>query len=140
MATRTYDVETASVDVRRGGGWLTFAAVMLGVGGAWNIIDGLLALDSSKVYGAYHTYVWSDLRTWGWVALVLGVVQVMAAVSIFSGSQFGRWFGISAAAVNAIGQLFWVPVYPWWALTMFAVDVLIIYALAVYGGQRIQET
>jgi hypothetical protein len=30
-----------------------------------------------------------------------------------------------------------VPAYPVWAITMFAVDVLIIYALAVYGGHRL---
>jgi hypothetical protein len=123
----------------RGGGWLLFAAILLGVAGAWNIIDGLLALDTSKVYGAYHTYVWSDLRTWGWVALCLGIVLVFAALSIMSGSKWARWFGIGAASVNAIGQLFWVPVYPWWALMMFAVDILIIYALAVYGGQPAEE-
>jgi hypothetical protein len=128
-----------SVTSDRGAGWLTFAAIFLGVAGAWNIIDGLLALDSSKVYGVNHTYVWSDLRTWGWVALCLGIIQVVAGVSILSGSNVARWFGIAAAAINAIGQLFWVPVYPWWALMMFAVDILIIYALTVYGGVRVEE-
>jgi hypothetical protein len=42
------------------------------------------------------------------------------------------------AAVNAIGQLFFLPAFPFWALTMFAVDILIIYALAVYGGSRLR--
>jgi hypothetical protein len=144
MATRTYDMDTAAgrdvaADTTRGAGWLTFSAIMLGVAGAWNIIDGLLALDASKVYAPYHTYVWSDLRTWGWLALCLGIVAVLAAVSIMSGSQFGRWFGIAAASLNAIGQLFWIPVYPWWALMMFSVDILIIYSLAVYGGRRVAE-
>jgi len=144
MATRTYGMDTAagrdvSAATMRGAGWLTFSAIVLGVVGAWNIIDGLLALDSSKVYGVNNTYVWSDLRTWGWLALCLGIVAVVAAVGILSGSQWARWFGIAAASINAIGQLFWVPVYPWWALMMFATDILIIYALTVYGGQRVEE-
>lgn len=143
MATRTYDMDTAAGRdasvAARGAGWLTFAAIILGVAGAWNIIDGLLALDSSKVYGVNHTYVWSDLRTWGWLALCLGILQVVAAVSILSGSNIARWFGVAAAAINAIGQLFWVPVYPWWALMMFAADILVIYALTVYGGVRTEE-
>jgi hypothetical protein len=145
MATRTLGMDTAAgrgvavADTPTGGGWLTFAAIMLGVAGAWNIIDGLLALDTSKVYGAYHVYVWSDLRTWGWVALCLGILQVVAGASVLGGSAFARWFGIAAASLNAIGQLFWIPVYPWWSMLMFAVDILIIYALAVYGGQRFQE-
>jgi len=144
MATRTYDMDTtagreARVATTRGAGWLTFAAIVLGVAGAWNIIDGILAISRSKVFTQNATYVWSDLRTWGWVALGVGIVTVLAAVYLFSGSQWARWTGIAVASVNAINQLFWVPVYPWWALMMFAVDILVIYALAVYGGRRVEE-
>jgi hypothetical protein len=70
--------------------------------------------------------------------LILGIIQVLAALAIVSGSEFARWFGIGAVGLNAIGQLMFVPVYPVWAITMFAVDVLIIYALAVYGGRRLR--
>jgi hypothetical protein len=123
-------------DVVRGGGWLVFAAVMLGLAGIWNFIDGILAVSSSRVYSAASVYVFSDLKTWGWIVMILGIVQGLAALSLLSGSEWARWFGIGAAGLNAIGQLAFVPVYPFWALTMFSVDVLIIYALAVYGGRR----
>jgi hypothetical protein len=82
--------------------------------------------------------VFSDLNTWGWIVLILGIIEGLAALSILSGSQFARWFGISAAGLNAIGQLMFIPVYPWWGLAMFSVDMLIIYALAVYGGGRLK--
>jgi hypothetical protein len=82
--------------------------------------------------------VFSDLNTWGWIVLILGIIQALAALAILSGNEFARWFGIGAAGLNAIGQLLFVPVYPLWAITMFAVDVLIIYALAVYGGRRLR--
>jgi hypothetical protein len=32
-----------------------------------------------------------------------------------------------------------VPVYPFWALMIFAVDMLVVYGLAVYGGQKLTE-
>jgi hypothetical protein len=57
---------------------------------------------------------------------------------VLSGSEFARWFGIVSAGLNALGQLAFVPAYPWWALAMFSVDVLIIYGLAVYGGSRLR--
>jgi hypothetical protein len=122
----------------QGTGWLTFAAVMLGLAGIWNFIEGILAVSSSRVYTDSSVFVFSDLNTWGWIVLILGIIQALAALAILSGSEFARWFGIGAAALNAIGQLLFVPVYPMWAITMFAVDVLIIYALAVYGGRRLR--
>jgi len=82
-------------------------------------------------------FVFSGLNTWGWIVLILGIIQALAALAILSGSEFARWFGIAAAGLNGIGQLMFVPAYPAWAIAMFAVDVLIIYALAVYGGGRL---
>ena len=117
-------------------GWIVFASVMLAIAGIWNFIDGLLAVGDSKVYGAVNTYVFSDLRTWGWIVMGLGLLQIVAAFGVLSGSEAARWFGIAAAGLNAIGQLGFMPVYPFWALTMFALDVMIIYALAVYGGRK----
>jgi hypothetical protein len=142
-AAQDYELEGAYGSVPdygepRGLGWITFAAVMLGLAGTWNFVDGILAISSSHVYTANATYVFSDLNTWGWIVLVLGVLEGLAALSILSGSEFARWFGISAAGLNAIGQLMFIPAYPWWGLAMFSVDLLIIYALAVYGGRRLK--
>ena len=119
-------------------GWVTFATVLLGLAGIWNFIDGILAISTSHVYTGNATYVFSDLNTWGWIVMTLGIIEGLAALAIMSGSEWARWFGIGAASLNAIGQLMFVPVYPWWALAMFTVDLLIIYALAVYGGRRLQ--
>jgi hypothetical protein len=122
----------------RGGGWILFAASMLGLAGSWNTIQGILAIADSRVFVGEQKFVFSDLQTWGWIVLVLGVLQLLAAFGIVGGSEAATWFGIGVAAVNAIGQLFFLPAFPFWALTMFAVDVLIIYALAVYGGSRLR--
>jgi hypothetical protein len=121
-----------------GGGWVTFAAVMLGLSALWNCFDGIAAISSAHVYVANADYVFSDLNTWGWIILFLGILQGLAALWVWSGSEFARWFGIVSAGLNAIGQLMFVPAYPVWGLAMFAVDVLIIYALAVYAGGRLR--
>jgi hypothetical protein len=123
----------------RGGGWILFAASLLGLAGAWNTIQGILAIADSRVYVGEHTFVFSDLKTWGWIVLILGVLQLVAAFGVVGGSEAATWFGIGVAGLNAIGQLMFLPAYPLWAITMFALDILIIYALAVYGGSRLKE-
>jgi hypothetical protein len=118
-------------------GWLGYAAIMLVFAGGWNIFDGILAIANSKVFTPNATYVFSDLKTWGWIILLLGVGELLAGFAIMGGSQLGRWFGIFAAGLNAIGQLMFLHAYPFWSLAMFAADMLIIYALTVYGGRAV---
>ena len=122
----------------QGIGWVMFSAIMLGFVGVWGIIEGILAISSSKVFTANATFVFSSLNTWGWIVTILGVLCVIAALSLMTGSEVARWFGIAVAGVNAFGQLFFVDAYPWWSMAIFAVDILIIYGLAVYAGARLR--
>jgi len=135
--TQDYEVPPLyAIDERPGNGWIVFAAVMLGLAGLWNFIDGIAAISNAHVYVGDARYIFSDLNTWGWIVLCLGILQGFAALALTTGSEWARWFGIFAAGINALGQLGFVPAYPWWAVAMFSVDVLIIYGLAVYGGAR----
>ena len=127
--------EAAYEDVA-GSGWLMFAASMLGLVGILSVIDGIVALSKSRFYVANATYVFSDLRTWGWITLILGIVAILAAGGILAGSQWARWFGIIAASLSAIGMFSFAPGYPLWTLLIFSLNILVIYALAVYGGKR----
>ena len=70
------------------------------------------------------------------MTLIIGVLQVVATFSIWAGNQFGRWFGIATATLSAIGALLSIPAYPFWSLAIFAVDIIIIYGLAAYGGSQ----
>jgi hypothetical protein len=124
------------VDQPQGAGWLLFAGIMLVLAGILNVIYGIAAIDNSSFFVADSKYILSDLNTWGWVTLVLGAIQILAAFSIWAGNQFGRWFGIAGASLSAIGALLSIPAYPFWSLAIFAIDILIIYGLAAYGGRH----
>ncbi len=125
-------------DEPSGQGWVLFAAIMMGLLGIWNFFEGIAAISSAHVFVADAHYVFSDLNTWGWIVLILGVGQIVASMVLLSGSEIARWFGIGVASVNALGQLAFIPAYPVWGLLMFSVDVLIIYGLAAYAGKRLR--
>ena len=122
-----------------GSGLLVFAVAMMAVAGTWAIIEGIAAIANSKIFTANAVFVFSSLNTWGWVVLVLGALLLVAAFTVFAGSQFARWYGIAAAGLNAIGQLFFIQAYPLWSMAMFAADVIIIYALATYAGPKLKK-
>jgi hypothetical protein len=126
--------------MEKGLGWMIFAWVMLLTAGVMNIVQGVTALAKTSFWTDYGAvYVTGDLRTWGWILLIWGIVILIGAASVYRGGQFGRWIGIFAAALNMIMQLVFIPAYPFWALTIMVLDVLVIYALAVYGGGELED-
>jgi hypothetical protein len=54
---------------------------------------------------------------------------------VWAGNELARWAGIVIVSLNAIAQLMFIPAYPFWSLGIFTLDVLVLYALAAYGGR-----
>jgi hypothetical protein len=102
----------------------------------FNVIDGITAIARSSVFVANAHYVIGDLRTWGWVALILGALQGLASIGVLAGSQVARWFGVAAIGLNAIAQMFTIPAYPFWSLMIIAVDVVALWGLCAYGSRQ----
>lgn len=121
------------MDNVRGLGRAIFAAVLLLIGGVLNIIYGIAGISNSKFFVHNSKYVFGSLHTWGWVTLILGVIELLAAASLFGGGTFGRWFGIFAASLVAIEALLELPESPFLAIAIFALSIYIIHGLLVYG-------
>jgi len=119
-----------------GTGWVLFAGIMIVTVGILNLIYGIAAIGDSTFFVADQKFILSGLNTWGWVMLILGAGQILAAFSIWAGNSFGRWFGITCAVLNAIAAMFAIPAYPFWSLVVIAIDILVIYGLAAYGGDK----
>jgi hypothetical protein len=123
-------------DTTQGAGWIVFAGIMILIVGVLNIIWGIAAIDKASFFIQDERYIISDLSTWGWIILILGVLQIFAAFSIWAGGGYGRWIGIFTASLGAIGALLSIPGFPLWSVCVFFANILIIYGLAAYGGQR----
>jgi hypothetical protein len=111
-------------------GWWIFAAILLGISGVLNVIWGIAAIGDSNFFTANAHYVFSNLNTWGWITLIIGVIELFAAFSLFSGGGFGKWIGIIAAALASIDALMSIPAAPFWSICVFALSIVIIYELA----------
>ena len=122
----------------RAAGWLSFAAALLVVSGIFKILDALWAFKyDDDVSDEVQTVLFeNDLASWGWVWLGVGIILILAGFAVVSGSEWARWVGIVAASLAAISFLPWIYYKPLWTILSVTLAVLVIYALAAYGGPR----
>ncbi len=121
----------------RGSGRVVFAGVMLFVLGFLNIIYGIGALDGANIFVDDTRYILSDLNTLGWVLIVLGIIQLVAAGSLLSGRAFGRLVGVFAGVLGAIGALLSIGgAFPWWSLAMFFLCIYVVHGIIVFGAEE----
>ena len=118
----------------RGVGSAWFVGVLLLIVGTLNLFYGIAAVADSSFYAAGERYVFSGLHTWGWITIILGVIQFTAALSLFAGNIYGRVMGIVAGTFGAIEALANVGgPHPWWSLGVFAVCLWVIHGIWVLG-------
>jgi len=116
-------------------GWVTFAGILLVIDGTLNVIYGISAISNSKFFNQNADFISGNLKTWGWITVVIGIIQVLAAGSLWRGGLFGRLMGMFAGGLAAIAALLAIPAYPFWSLAIFAISVLIIQQIAVHGTE-----
>ena len=126
----------------RGLGRAAFVAILLLIAGTLNVIYGIAAIGDANFFVDQTRYVFAGLNTWGWILVLLGVLQLFGGFSLFRGGSFGIMIGVTAASLGAIASLLSVGgAFPFWSLGIFALCVICIHGLVVYGedesGQRV---
>jgi len=123
-------------DAGRGFGMIVFASILMLVIGFFNLLDGIAAIANAHIFVGNAHFVVGDLAAWGWVMTILGGLQLLAAIGLWTGNQLARWFAVALIGLNAIGQMFFIPAYPFWSLMIIAADIVALWGLCVYGGRE----
>jgi H+/Cl- antiporter ClcA len=129
-------MDMADTMAKKGTGWIGFAGVILIIAGFFDVISGLWALDN-KDRAVDEILYESNLETWGWIYLVVGIVIILAGFGVFQRAQWARWVGILAAMVGIIVEFFWMFATPGRSLVYIVIASMVIYALTVYGDKEL---
>jgi hypothetical protein len=118
-------------------GWIVFAAVVMVINGSIVAIQGLAGIlrDESFFTTAGGEVLVLDYTSWGWIHLIFGVLLAVVGVLLFKGSLVATALAIVLVALNLVSQFAWIGVYPWWSLIVILLDIFILYALIVHGGE-----
>lgn len=117
-------------------GWVIFAGFTMLVVGGFQAVMGLVGIFNTDFYiTTENLAIPVNYTLWGWTHLIMGLIVAFAGAAVLTGKTWGRVVGIVLAALQAIVAFAWFPAYPFWSVILIAVDILVIYALAVHGGE-----
>ncbi|MEV5647973.1 hypothetical protein AB0L57_06950 [Nocardia sp. NPDC052254] len=113
------------------------AAILLITVGVLSILEGISAVANDKLFVAGVEYVYQfDTTTWGWIHIVLGILLVIAALGLMTGTGWGRVTAITLAALSILANFLWLPYYPAWSILVIALNVVVIWAVATWQPGR----
>jgi hypothetical protein len=118
-------------------GWAAFAGVIMVMTGIFQATAGLVGLLNDDVYlvASDQLTITMDYTAWGWTHLILGSIVAAAGFAVFSGRVWARLVGVLLAALSALAHLLFISAFPFWTLIIVSMDVLVIYALTIHGGE-----
>ena len=118
-------------------GWVVFAGMMMVLLGIFHVFQGLIALFNDEYFLVSKSglTVHLDYTVWGWVQLLGGIIVICAGVAVFAGKIWARAIAVIIALVSAVVNVGFLSAYPIWSTLMITIDILVIWALTVHGGE-----
>jgi hypothetical protein len=118
-------------------GWIIFAGAMMVLLGIFHMFEGLIALfrHAEIAFPTSGLTVQVSYTQWGWVQILAGALVFLAGLGLFTGRMWARVLGVFLVAISALVNFAWASIYPFWSLTLLAIDLFVIYALIAHGGE-----
>lgn len=112
-------------------------AVLLVTVGVLEVLQGLSAVakDEVIVTGIDYTYQF-DLTAWGWTHLVFGAIVTAVGIALLAGATWARLGAMVICAVSILVNFLWLPYYPMWAITIIALNAVVIWAVSTWHPDR----
>ena len=118
-------------------GFAITAAIIMIMTGIFQALEGLAAIINDSFFVRVGNYAFNvDVTTWGWIHLILGILVAVIGGFIIRGDAWARAGGMIIATLAAISNFLFIPYYPVWSILIIALNVTVIWALAVYDPEH----
>jgi hypothetical protein len=115
-------------------GAIIFAAVMMMVGGVFQMVQGGIALFDDDYFQVGRSYAFAfNQDAWGVIHLVVGLLVSVAGLALLRGAAWARGVAVVVAGVSLFTNFVWLPYSPLWSLATMGMAVLVIWAVTTHG-------
>jgi hypothetical protein len=121
-------------------GWIAFAAMVLVIVGAIDVIQGFFAvIEDNYVVATGEGLAIVDVTGWGWFNIFWGALLVLAGLALLGGAGWARWLGIIGVGFGAVAQMGFLAnypqAYPLWNITILTLQIVVLFALVAKWGE-----
>ena len=122
-------------------GVLLFAASWMGAIAVLNLFYAIARLAGSDIFITTASWLVGDARPWGWLWLVVGIVQLAAAGGILAGRRWALWIGVLSALWHIVASImFMFSDSVWLGIVLIGLDVTVLGAFAILMEERARAT
>jgi hypothetical protein len=118
-------------------GWASFVAVYLLIVGVLNVVWGIAAL-ANKAYFVSGGLLWSELKFWGWAAIILGAIQMLGSALVAARNAAGAVIAGTLAFCGIILNFLSIGAYPVWSVILLLIDALILWGVTVHADEFVK--
>lgn len=113
-------------------GGTMFAATIMVLAGIFQLFQGIFLIAKDPIFVTTPNYTLKFSTTsWGWIHLIVGIIVALVGLAVFTGAMWARILAIGIVALQMFSSFFFLPYYPLWSLIVVALDIFIIWSLAV---------
>ena len=118
-------------------GWIMFAGTMMMFLGGFHMFEGLVALfrHTEIAFPTSGLTIQVSFTQWGWLHLIAGALVFVAGLGLFTGRMWARVLGVILVSISAVVNFAWAAIYPFWSITLLAIDFFVLYALIAHGAE-----
>jgi hypothetical protein len=117
-----------------GSGWIAFAGAYLLLSGGMTLIWGIVALANKSAF-VEDGLVWSTFDTWGWIAVVVGALQMLAGALVLGRQFSGQWLAGVLCGLGVFVNFLALGAYPVWSVIALVTNGLVLWAITAHGDE-----
>src|SRR4249919_127219 len=117
-------------------GALAFAGSLVLLLGLLNLFYAISVIAGSKIFITTAGWLVGDARPWGWLMLIVALLQLLAAAGILAGRRWALWIAVLSVFGHIAASIMFLSDSTMLGILLLGLDVTVLGSLAILMEER----